>query len=152
MNLSDTEKSKPLHCKNFKPLIKEAIKKLKNGENRLAVSDYPLKDACLNGFSAPDISERLLSDYSVPSGNKDIETDYFEEIILLEKMMADTNTSINLTDWQKGTKIESAVKKYYYGLYIPTHTDYGHPDKLNISKGILAVEQDMILVSIIQNG
>ena len=112
MNLSDTEKSKPLHCKNFKPLIKEAIKKLKNGENRLAVSDYPLKDACLNGFSAPDISERLLSDYSVPSGNKDIETDYFEEIILLEKMMADTNTSINLTDWQKGTKIESAVKMY----------------------------------------
>ena len=26
------------------------------------------------------------------------------------------------------------IEKYYYGLYIPTHTDYGHPDKLNISE------------------
>lgn len=105
-------KSKPLHCKNFKPLIEEAIKKLKNGENRLAVSDFPLKYACLNGFSAPDISERLSSNYSIPSGNKDIEADYFEEITLLEKLMADANVPINLADWQKGTKIESAEKMY----------------------------------------
>ncbi len=26
------------------------------------------------------------------------------------------------------------IEKYYYGLYIPTHTDYGHPDKMNISE------------------
>ena len=57
----------------FKPLIR-GDKEIENGENRLAVSDYPLKDACLNGFSAPDISERLLSDYSVRPAIKDIET------------------------------------------------------------------------------
>src|SRR3989344_8395833 len=112
MNLPDTEKSKPLHCKNFKPLIGEVIKKLKNGEKRLAISDYPLKYAYLNGFSAPDTSERLSSDYSMPSGNKDIETDYFEEITLLEKMMADADVPINLADWQKGSKIKSASKMY----------------------------------------
>ena len=110
MNLHDIEKSKPLHCKDFKPLIEQAIKTLKNGENRLAISDFPLKYACLNGFSAPDISERLSSDYSMSSGNKDIEADYFEEITLLEKLMKDANVPINLADWQKGTKIESAVK------------------------------------------
>ena len=112
MNLPDTEKLKPLHCKNFKPLIEKVIKKLKNGENRLAISDYPLKYAYLNGFSAPDTSERLSSDYSMPSGNKDIETDYFEEITLLEKMMADADVPINLADWQKGSKIKSASKMY----------------------------------------
>lgn len=26
------------------------------------------------------------------------------------------------------------IEKYYYGFYIPTHIDYGHPDKLNISE------------------
>ena len=106
------KKSKPLHCKDFKLLIEKAIKELKNGENRLAVSDFPLKYACLHGFSTPDISERWSSDYSMPSGNKDIEADYFEEITLLEKLMKDVNVPINLADWQKGTKIELAEKMY----------------------------------------
>ena len=26
------------------------------------------------------------------------------------------------------------IQKYYYGNYIPTHTDYGNPDKMNISE------------------
>lgn len=26
------------------------------------------------------------------------------------------------------------IEKYYYGIYIPTHTDYGNPDKMNISE------------------
>jgi len=99
-NFTTIKKSKPLHCLDFKPLIEEAIKKLKNGENRLAVSDYPLY-ACLNVFGTPDISERLLSDFGAPSKNKDIEADYFEEITLLEKMMADANVPIGLADWQK---------------------------------------------------
>lgn len=37
-----------------------------------------------------------------------------------------------LTDLHKETW--PIIEKYYYGLYIPTHTDYGHPDKLNISE------------------
>ncbi|HHW68937.1 MAG TPA: hypothetical protein GX747_01170, partial [Tenericutes bacterium] len=119
-NFTTMKKSKPLHCLNFKPLIEEAIKKLKNGENRLAVSDYPLKYACLNGFNTPDFSERLSSNYRMPSENKDIEADYFEEITLLEKMMADANIPINFADWQKGTKIESSiqdtVEKMHKGL------------------------------------
>ena len=104
------KKSKPLHCLEFKPLIKEAIKKLKNGENRLAVSNYPLKYACLNDFTTPDFSERLSSDYSMPSGNKDVEADYFEEITLLEKMMADANVPIKLADWQKSELGEKMFK------------------------------------------
>ena len=108
----DIKKSKPLHCKDFKSLIEKAIKKLKNGENRLAISDYPLKYACLNGFTTPDFSERLSSDYSMPSSNKDVEVDYFEEITLLEKMMEEEGVPIRLADWQKGAKIESTEKMY----------------------------------------
>ena len=106
------KKLKPLHCQDFKPLIEEAIKKLKNGENRLAVSDYPLKYACLNGFNTPDITERLSSDYGMPSDNKDIAADYFEEITMLEKMLSDVDVPTDLAIWQKRTKIKSAEKMY----------------------------------------
>ncbi|MBP9019441.1 MAG: hypothetical protein WBJ37_06625 [Bacteroidales bacterium] len=109
------KKSKQLHCLNFKPLIEEAIKKLKNGENRLTVSNYPLKYAFLNGLDTPDISEMLYSDYGMPSENKDIEADYFEEITLLEKMIADANVPIYPADRKKGAKIESA-EKIFEGL------------------------------------
>jgi hypothetical protein len=106
------DKIKPLHCQDFKGLIEEAIKNLKNGDNRLAVSSYPLKYACLKGFNTPDVSERLSSDYGMSSENKDIEADYFEEITLLEKMMTDANVPIKLADWQRSIKTESAEKMY----------------------------------------
>lgn len=106
------KKSRPLHCKNFRSIIGQVIKKLKNGDSRLAVSNYPLKYACLNGFSIPDIHERLLSDHSMPSSNKSVEAEYFEEITLIEQLMMDASIPINLSDWQKGTKIESTEEMY----------------------------------------
>lgn len=96
-----------LHRDDFKSLIEKAIKELESGESRLSISDLPPKYSCLNGFSVPDFSEMLSSDYAMPSRDKDVEKDYFEEITLLEKLMEDAEITINLEDWQK-TEIESA--------------------------------------------
>lgn len=104
------EKNTQLHCKDFKPLIEKAINELKDGENRFCISDFPIRDICLENFPVPDMSENISSDYCISSDNKDIEADYFEEIKLLEKLMIDAEIPVNLADWQKGFKIESTEK------------------------------------------
>lgn len=103
---------KPLNCQDFKPLIEQAIKELENGDSRLAVSNYPLKHACFNGFHLPTPSERLSSDYSAPSDNRSLEIDYFEEITLIEKLIVEAKVPINLSGWQKSKTNESGEKMF----------------------------------------
>jgi hypothetical protein len=105
-------KDKLLSSQDFKSLVEDLMIKLKNGEGRFTISNYSQKDTCLNNFPHPDISERLSSDYGVSSDNKNIETEYFEEITLIEKILEDKNFPIKLADWQKRAKIESAEKMY----------------------------------------
>lgn len=103
------------HVKDFSFVIEEAIKRLPDGENRFALSDYPLSHICLKDFYAPDIAEYLKSDYGRPSSDKEIEKDYYEEISTLEKIMIDADVPISLSDWQTGTNSE-AGKRLFKGI------------------------------------
>jgi hypothetical protein len=104
------KKQTDLHVRDLAFVIEEAIRQLPNGESRLAVSDFPLSYAFLRKFYGPDISERLSSDYSMPSGNDEIEKQYYEEITTIEKIMVETDVPIGLADWQSNSKIESVEK------------------------------------------
>jgi hypothetical protein len=99
-----------LHVRDLSFVIEEAIRQLPNGESRLAVFDFPLSHACFSEFYGPDISERLSSDYSMPSGNDEIEKQYYEEITTIEKIMVETDVPIGLAAWQSRSKIESFEK------------------------------------------
>ncbi|MDD4902696.1 MAG: hypothetical protein PHE24_06195 [Patescibacteria group bacterium] len=107
--------NKSLNLKNFGPLIDVMIAKLEDGQFRFSNhSSYPLTTACLREFSAPDYSERLMSDYGIPSpnNNKDVQKDYFEEILLIEKLLEEYKVPTELTNWQKGTTIKGIENMY----------------------------------------
>jgi hypothetical protein len=104
------KKQTDLHIMDLKHVIEEAIHRLPNGKTRLAVSNFPLSYACLSGFYGPNISERLSSDYSIPSGNEEIEKQYYEEITTIEKIMVEIDVPIRLADWQSQSKSESDEK------------------------------------------
>ncbi len=93
-------KSEKLICKDFKPIIEKAIKELKDGENRFVISDSLVKYPFISEFPNPDFSERVSSDYGVPSNNKEIEADYFEEVRLLKQLIKEADIQINLSNWQ----------------------------------------------------
>lgn len=57
--------------------------------------------------------------------------DIFEHSIQLAKISSNDEYKFFTNLYKETWPI---IEKYYYGLYIPTHTDYGHPDKLNISE------------------
>lgn len=76
----------------YKLLISNLIEKLEDGEIRFAITRFPFKQLCLNGFHTPDISETLLSDYGISTGNKEIEADFFEEVELIEKLLVESAT------------------------------------------------------------
>lgn len=108
--------SKPLHCKDFKLLIEKAIEKLKNGENRLSITDYPLTHACLNGFAAPGLSEQLESDYGILAVNIDIKKNFDEEINLLVELMKEAKVPVEFADWQKGALRSEAGENMFEGV------------------------------------
>jgi len=56
----------------------------------------------------------------------------FETIIQQTKALSTTNKYDFFVKLHKETW--PIIEKYYYGLYIPNHKDYGHPDKMNISE------------------
>ena len=93
-------------------VIEEAISRIPDGEYRLAVSDYSLKNACLSEFYAPDLSEWLSSYDTMSSGNDAIEKQYFEEITTIKKIMADTDVPIHLADWQSRAKSPAGDKMF----------------------------------------
>ena len=106
---------KNLHVRDLIFVIEEAIKRLPDGDKRLALSKFPLNYACLGNFPVPDFSERIASDYGMPAENTEIAKDYYEEISTIEKIMEESNLPISLADWQSGSKIEAA-KKMHKGL------------------------------------
>jgi hypothetical protein len=106
------KKEKPLNLKNFSKFIEVVISRLENGQSRfsnLYQPEYPLSSACLREFSSPDYSERLMSDYGVPSesNNKDIQKDYYEEINLIETLIEEYKIPVRLAEWQKGKLAEA---------------------------------------------
>ena len=74
-------------------LIDKAIETLNDGNNRFASTNkLQFKDVCVHEFSKVILSDRnLWSDYGMPSGNKELESDYFEEITLLVKLLEESN-------------------------------------------------------------
>lgn len=104
------KKQTDLHVRDLKHVIEEAIRRLPHGKTRLAVSNFPLSYACLSELYGPDISERLSSDYSMPSGNEEIEKQYYEEITTIEKIMVEIDVPIRLANWQSRSKSEPAEK------------------------------------------
>ena len=76
-----------LDVRDVVPVIEEAIRRLPNGDLRLSVSRFPLSHVCLAGFNTPDISERISSNYSMPSANDGITEQFYEEITTIEKIM-----------------------------------------------------------------
>lgn len=106
------KKIKTLNLKNFGKFIEVAISRLENGQYRFSNFSnpgYPLSTACLREFSSPDYSERIVSDYGMPSknNNKDIEKNYFEEIALIEKMIEEYKIPVELAEWQKGSAMKT---------------------------------------------
>lgn len=98
---------KTLNLKNFGKFVEVVISKLDNGQNRFSTRSkpqLPLNSVCFIDFPAPDYSERLISDYGMPSksNNKDIEKEYFEEVTLIEELIEEYKIPIDLSDWQKG--------------------------------------------------
>ncbi len=81
------KKQHDLDVRDVAPVIEEAIRRLPNGNLRLSVSPFPLSHVCLAGFYAPDISERISSDYTMPSANEEIAKQFCEEITMIEKIM-----------------------------------------------------------------
>ena len=88
-----TKKKK--HCDldacDVAPVIEEAIRRLPNGDLRLSMSRFPLSHMCLTGFHAPDISEQISSDYSMPSRSEEMAKQFYEEITILETIMEEMN-------------------------------------------------------------
>jgi hypothetical protein len=103
---------KEFHVRDLAFVIEEAVRRLPNGKSRLRLSAYPLSYACLSGFYNPDISERLSSDYGMPSGNEEVEKEYNEEIITIEKIMEEAQVPIKLAKWQSDSKIDAADRMY----------------------------------------
>ena len=58
------KKQHDLDVRDVSPVIEESIRRLPNGDLRLSVSRFLLSHVFLAGFCAPDISERMSSDYS----------------------------------------------------------------------------------------
>lgn len=85
------KKQHDLDVRDVAPVIEEAIRRLPNGDLRLSVSRFPLSHVCLAGFCAPDISQRISSDYSMPSANEEIAKQFYEEITMIEKIMEEMN-------------------------------------------------------------
>jgi hypothetical protein len=106
------KEDKEFHVRDLTFVIEEAIRRLPNGNSRLRLSAYPLSHACLSGFNNPDISERLSSDYGMPSGNEEVEKEYNEEILTIEKIMEEAQVPIKLAKWQKGSKSDAADGLY----------------------------------------
>ena len=76
-----------LDVRDVTAVIEEAIKRLPNGDLRLSMSRFPLNHVCLDGFNVPDISERISSNYSMPSANNGVAEQFHEEITIIEKIM-----------------------------------------------------------------
>lgn len=98
---------------DLKYIIEEAAKVLPNGEQRFDIYNfkYNHQDLCHRYFNQPEIDERIASDYGIPTAEKDIENDFYEEISTLEKLLEKHNVEINLADWQK-TTIDSGIKLF----------------------------------------
>lgn len=82
-------------------VIEEAIHRLPDGELRFFVKDYPVSHACLTDLWYPNESEWLSSDYGLPSGEKKVEEEYFEEIKLIQEILVEEDIPIQLSGWQK---------------------------------------------------
>lgn len=102
-----------LHIRDFAYVIEEAIRRLPNGAERLALSEDPLNQICLKLFETLAPSETLLSDYGVSiNSSKETEKDYFEEIVTIEKIMEESAVPIALSDWQSRIQSEDAEKMH----------------------------------------
>jgi len=114
-----SNKSKSLHCKEFKPFIEQAIKNLENGENRFIVSDYSIEDIFREHYF--DFS-KLLDDCDETSSDKDIEdikNDFFEEIKLLEKIIIDIinkGDPINIVSYHLAPEIQKQTARRSYAV------------------------------------
>jgi len=86
-----TKKKHDLDFRDVVPVIDEAIRRLPNGDLRLSTSRFSLSHVCLAGFCAPDISDRISSNYSMPSANEEIAKQFYEEVRVIEKIMEEMN-------------------------------------------------------------
>lgn len=98
-----------LHVIDLRYVVEEAKTRIPNGEARFAVSDFPLSHTCFSFQCGPNMSEILSSNLSISSENEEIEKQYYEEIKVLEEIMVETDTPINLAEWQRGSA-ESVMK------------------------------------------
>lgn len=105
-------KDEPLLIRDLENIIERVIKTLKNGDERFKASKYSLNYLCLKEFLNPDFQEEILSDYGMPSSNKKLEKDFFEELLLLENLLKEMKYPIKLADWQKRTSIKSGVDMF----------------------------------------
>ncbi len=104
---------KTVNQDDFEIIINKAINLLKNGEKRLSTSIFTSKMKYLKDFT-PNISDTLSSDYGISSTNKTIETDFFEEVNLIEKLLQELGFPVKLADWQKSSddeRMENIYKK-----------------------------------------
>jgi hypothetical protein len=76
-----------LNVRDLVPVIEETIKRLPNGDSRILASKFGLSRVCLAGFGTPDITELINSDYSMPSANKEIVQQFYEEVGVIEKVL-----------------------------------------------------------------
>jgi hypothetical protein len=103
------------------PLVKEAIKKLPYGEERLDASEYQISKVCRFAFQRPDIKEIIWSSYSMGNENPDVGSEetskeYAEEIQILEEIVSKNFQDKNITSSSLGNK--SAAMKIWedYGI------------------------------------
>lgn len=89
--MKKNKKQYNLDVRDVAPVIEEVIRQLPNGDLRLSASRFPLSHVCLAGFYAPTISEQISSNCSMPSTNKEIAKQFYEEVSMIETIMEEMN-------------------------------------------------------------
>jgi len=118
------KKREQINIQEYQFIIEKAIKRLPDGGHRFMISNYPLDFICLNGFRNPDLDEQLRSDYGLSSGNEDVEKDYYEEIMTIEKIMIEENINLINADWQSDLNLDiverlwKPLNRYSYAIQL----------------------------------
>ena len=107
-----------LNVRDLASVIEEAIRRLPDGELRLTIADSPLRDVCPGSYWL-DGKDGFLRK-SIPSGNDDIEEQYYEEITTIEKIMVENGVPIELADGQSDLNDELFEKenRQYYAIQL----------------------------------
>lgn len=90
------------HCDDFKFLMPKVIKNLKNAKKRIGTEKLESLQVLRDTLFQPDIGTVASSEHGISSGYEEMERDYFDEILLIEKVIEEEKLPIKLADWQKG--------------------------------------------------